>query len=366
MSAPRDFSKAHSVDQTMALSKGVAVKFRQKYGQVDALRAQNKRVGQVAVLDDGPDSKVLYMVAKGKPFHKWSPRYNVSFKANYVKGFRGLKDECVRSKVRKLAIPAMGTGLDRLQWPWVREKIERIFHDVDIHIRVYHRPPRERRARSQQPDGSTAVNNGVPEQPVSDPGSSQASSVADKGPVVLPLPTIPVLPRATVLIPQQGPVVSPLPTTPVLHRAPVVIPQQAPVLPPSTQSSLPPSQQLLQTYHGLFDAASVLVDMSLGDNKRVSSTTELPTALNPGATSFSSYAPTVPVAPGGILATQEGVPSISALLSEMDSSVALSLRSLSDPCLSYGHQDNVPTVCINESSEEGSYSDSERGFGLFD
>jgi hypothetical protein len=331
------------------------------------------------------DSKVLYMVAKAKHFHKWSPHHNVAFKANYIKGFRGLKDECVRSKVTKLAIPAMGTGLDRLKWPWVREKIERVFHDVDIHIRVYHRPPRERTGRSQQPATSADVNNGAPEQPVSAPGSSRAASTADQvppllttpflprapvlipqqGPVVPPLLTTPVLPGVPVLLPQQGPVVPPLLTTPVFPRAPVLIPQQAPVLPHSPRSTLPPSQQLLQTDPVLLDAASVLVGMSLGDHQSVTAITEQPTVLNPAATSFSTSTPTVPL--GGILATQAGAPSVSSLLSALGSSVAHTLSELSGLGLSFG-QDKDATVrqCVNDSTDDELYSDNGSGTGLFD
>ena len=45
-------------------------------------------------------------------------------------------DLCEQLNVHKLGMPRIGCGLDRLQWSWVKSKIEEKFADTDIDIQV--------------------------------------------------------------------------------------------------------------------------------------------------------------------------------------------------------------------------------------
>ena len=47
-----------------------------------------------------------------------------------------MKGLVIENEVKKLAMPKIGCGLDRLQWGKVREMIKEIFGDLDIEIRV--------------------------------------------------------------------------------------------------------------------------------------------------------------------------------------------------------------------------------------
>ena len=43
---------------------------------------------------------------------------------------------CKQFNIKKLAMPKIGCGLDRLQWSKVRENIKEAFKDIDIEIVV--------------------------------------------------------------------------------------------------------------------------------------------------------------------------------------------------------------------------------------
>ena len=47
-----------------------------------------------------------------------------------------MKEICIEEDIKALVMPKIGCGLDRLQWPKVREILERILGDMDIDILV--------------------------------------------------------------------------------------------------------------------------------------------------------------------------------------------------------------------------------------
>lgn len=48
-----------------------------------------------------------------------------------------LREHCQKNGVDKLAIPRLGTGEDRLDWPIVKQIIEDVFKDTDVSITAY-------------------------------------------------------------------------------------------------------------------------------------------------------------------------------------------------------------------------------------
>lgn len=102
---------------------------RMKFGRVAYLLDQEARTGGLAVLEDGKRF-IYYLVTKersqGKPtmYTLWL-------------SLKKLKDHCIEHDVKKLAIPQIGCGLDRLIWSEVKQLLEYVFKDVDIEIVVY-------------------------------------------------------------------------------------------------------------------------------------------------------------------------------------------------------------------------------------
>lgn len=72
-SANEKYSMAHCVAADMRLGKGIAVKFRNKFGQIPKLKQQNVKPGGVAILQD-KSRFIYYLVTKesswGKPTYQ--------------------------------------------------------------------------------------------------------------------------------------------------------------------------------------------------------------------------------------------------------------------------------------------------------
>ena len=126
---PKPISLAHCVSQCLTMSKGIATTFKSKYGRVDELKRQNALVGQVAVLED-QGRFVYYLVTK--PTYRDKPTYKTLESA-----LRHMKQHMLDNDIKLLAIPTLGCGLDKLDWPKVRVLLHEVFGDTDFHIRMY-------------------------------------------------------------------------------------------------------------------------------------------------------------------------------------------------------------------------------------
>ncbi|XP_049793057.1 transcription initiation factor TFIID subunit 1-like isoform X2 [Schistocerca nitens] len=127
--APADYSLAHCVAEDMRMGSGIAVTFKQMFRRVDELLEQRKRQGQVAMLElDG--RFIYYLVTKpestGKPTMETLERSLVA-----------MRQHVIENNVKKIAMPRIGCGLDRLEWRRVKPLIESIFSGTGAQITVY-------------------------------------------------------------------------------------------------------------------------------------------------------------------------------------------------------------------------------------
>lgn len=68
-SAPNAYSLAHCVAADLKMGAGIAVAFKQKFGEVDKLRAQGAKAGGLAVLKD--DNRfIYYLISKNNTYKK--------------------------------------------------------------------------------------------------------------------------------------------------------------------------------------------------------------------------------------------------------------------------------------------------------
>lgn len=123
-------SLVHCVSRDLRMGKGIAVRFKNAFGHIDELRAQNRSVGQVAYLQF-PDRMIFNLVTKDAYYQK--PTY-----ASIRTALTNLRALCQYFKITKLSMPRIGCGLDQLDWPTVEAIIEDIFSDSDIHITIYY------------------------------------------------------------------------------------------------------------------------------------------------------------------------------------------------------------------------------------
>lgn len=98
-SAPKTHSLAHCVGADLAMGAGIAVKFKEVYGQVDQLEAQKARSGEMAVLKDD-ERYIYYLVTKSQ---SWAlPTYE-SLQSSLEK----MRDHMVRRSLLKIYVYAI-------------------------------------------------------------------------------------------------------------------------------------------------------------------------------------------------------------------------------------------------------------------
>ena len=125
---PQGYYLAHCISADFTLGAGIAKVFDKTY---------NMRFKLFRNFDDyeydGGDAllidNVFNLVTKKKYWHK--PTY-----ATLKGALEDMKIQILQNDIHYLAMPLIGSGLDRLDWTLVRKSIQEIFSDVDINIIV--------------------------------------------------------------------------------------------------------------------------------------------------------------------------------------------------------------------------------------
>lgn len=134
--APSNHSLVHCVSKDFQMSSGIALKFRDKFGQIDKLKSQNKSVGQVAYITH-QNRRIYYLITKALFFEK--PKYETVFET-----LMNLKILCEQNNESHLAFPRIACGLDQLHWPKILDMIKYVFHDSEINITIFRLPDKQK------------------------------------------------------------------------------------------------------------------------------------------------------------------------------------------------------------------------------
>lgn len=127
-SVEKDRSLGHCVSRDLAMSKGIAVDFKKLFGDVDVLKAMDRKIGEVAYLNKN-GRYIFYLITKQNCYDK--PTYD-TLELSLVY----LRKLCTELKVSKLALPKIGCGLDKLEWNRVLKIIEKVFSETAIDIEI--------------------------------------------------------------------------------------------------------------------------------------------------------------------------------------------------------------------------------------
>jgi len=129
LSVPQGWWIAHCISADFALGAGVAKQIDNVFGMRNMLHA---------AWDDEPGSlvgaclpcgNVLNLVTKEKCWHK--PQLD-----SLKEALRDMKLYAEENAIKKIAMPKIGCGLDRLNWDDVSPTIQEIFKDTDVEIMV--------------------------------------------------------------------------------------------------------------------------------------------------------------------------------------------------------------------------------------
>lgn len=133
-SVPDEYYLAHCISADFGMGKGIVVEFNKRFDMKrklqnrypDYLDVYNRhRIGGDCILED----RVLNLVTKERYFHK--PTI-ITMRIALQK----MKKICMENNITKVAMPTIGSGLDRLAWSVVSDQIHMIFDDTNIEILV--------------------------------------------------------------------------------------------------------------------------------------------------------------------------------------------------------------------------------------
>lgn len=132
-SVPDDYYLAHCISADFGMGKGIAVEFNKKFDMKRKLQSKYPdyiNSWQLYLVGDCLlEGKVLNLVTKERYFHK--PTY---FSLKIALEICALV--CGEFNIKKIAMPLIGSGLDKLQWSKVTKIIQEVFEDTDIEILV--------------------------------------------------------------------------------------------------------------------------------------------------------------------------------------------------------------------------------------
>ncbi len=129
-SSDDDVSLVHCVSKDMKMGMGIAAQFKNIFGNIDELKNQNKKIGEVAHLQCS-DRYVFYLVTKNRYSDK--PTYY-----DVRTSLTNLRLLCDDLNITKLAMPKIACGLGKLSWPIVENIIKSIFSNSEITISIYY------------------------------------------------------------------------------------------------------------------------------------------------------------------------------------------------------------------------------------
>jgi O-acetyl-ADP-ribose deacetylase (regulator of RNase III) len=130
-------SICHCVSACLHMGKGIAPIFKERFKRVDELKRQNAKPGEMCSLYiPDEDRYIYYLVTKEKYYNK--PTYTT------LEGsLTEMRDHCFENGIRRLSMPLLGCGLDRLEWDQVKKIIHRLFEPIGMHITVYKLPEKK-------------------------------------------------------------------------------------------------------------------------------------------------------------------------------------------------------------------------------
>lgn len=133
-SVPDDYYFAHCISADFGMGKGIVVEFNKRFDMKRILQSKypdylneftRYRLGGDCILEE----RVLNLITKERYFHK--PTI-ITMRISLQK----MKQICLENNIKKVAMPTIGAGLDRLNWNDVVTQIKSIFVDTDIEILV--------------------------------------------------------------------------------------------------------------------------------------------------------------------------------------------------------------------------------------
>jgi len=122
-----DYHLAHCISSDCAMGAGIAVEFQRRFKIRETLLAmpESDRKYPTCI----KVKRVFNLITKK---NYWNKPTCDSLRGSLLK----MKEIALSEGVKKIAMPRIGSGLDRLSWSRVKEIVMDVFYDTDIEILV--------------------------------------------------------------------------------------------------------------------------------------------------------------------------------------------------------------------------------------
>lgn len=124
----KDCYYAHCISRDYALGAGIAVEFDKRYDMRNRLLKLAEEKPETLDEKCIEVENVFNLITKEKYWEK--PSYN-----SLEESLLEMKEKLSKNK-KKLVIPKIGCGLDRLSWDKVEPMVQELFKDLDIELVV--------------------------------------------------------------------------------------------------------------------------------------------------------------------------------------------------------------------------------------
>ena len=126
----KDCYYAHCISRDYALGAGIAVEFDKRYDMRNRLLKLAKEKPETLDEKSIEVENVFNLITKEKYWQK--PSYK-----SLEESLLEMKEKLSKNKnIKKLVMPKIGCGLDRLSWDKVEPMVQELFKDLDIEIVV--------------------------------------------------------------------------------------------------------------------------------------------------------------------------------------------------------------------------------------
>lgn len=131
-----DYYLAHCISADFGMGKGIVVEFNKRFDMKNKL--VNKYHDFVRYWDDVSNECKGTCILEGRIFNLVTKRnywLNPTYKT-LTQSLEHMKTLAINNGVKKIAMPVIGCGLDRLQWAKVSRIIQDVFEDTNVEILV--------------------------------------------------------------------------------------------------------------------------------------------------------------------------------------------------------------------------------------
>jgi hypothetical protein len=149
--------KYQAVSSDLQCSKGLAKQFAEKLGKPS--KQERQPIGTVLTQEADGMGVVKSIITKRRFFHKFPKKPEV-FITEMEMALHKMADDIIENNYKEVAIPRICSGLDGLNWLWVKDRLQNFLKDSSVKVHVYNmrrRPLRDDPILVETDSGPPAV-----------------------------------------------------------------------------------------------------------------------------------------------------------------------------------------------------------------